>query len=187
MKLSFDPKSFSEEKAGLLEPRKIFNVNSTYLYEGTAAERPEITLDFRLITSVSNKEMDSILYMDLDGEKIKLISAKYKFREFDHHSSTTTTSETDKKTEDGKPIASTSTTTTVSNYQLMNRIFIVPENLWISIAKSEKIKYRLYFGDEGIDVIPSAVQTRKLKYFYELAICKRDAKFPLVPEGHMKW
>ncbi|MFY9151798.1 MAG: hypothetical protein WAO52_07290 [Prolixibacteraceae bacterium] len=190
MKLSFDPKSFSDEKAGELVPRKIFNVNSSYLYEETTEARPEITLDFRLITPVSNKEMDSVMYLNLDGEKIKLISKKYQYKEFEHRSSSTTTSESAQKTEDGKSTetsATTKTTSTVSNYQLMNRIFVIPENLWISIARSEKIQYRLYFGDEGIDVIPTYAQTRKLKYFYELAIFKRDAKYPLVPEGKMKW
>lgn len=190
MKLSFNPKSYSEEITGTLEPRKKFNVNSTFLYEETAEARPEITLDIQLITSVSNKEMDSVMYLNLDGEKVKLISKRYKYKEFDHRSSTTTTSETAKQSDDGKQApanTTTKTTSTVSNYQLMNRIFSIPENLWISIAKSEKVKFRIYFGDEGIDVIPTAAQNRKLKYFHDQAISKSHAKYPLVPEGQMKW
>lgn len=188
MKLAFVPNAFCEETIEGIQSRTRYSVNSTYLFEQKKEGRPTLTLDIQLVTAVSNKELDSVLFLNLDGEKIKLTSSSYQYKEFDHSSSTTQNTRENEGTADKSATKEIlQTTTTVSNHQLMNRIFVIPENLWISIARSKNVQYRIYLGDEGIDVIPTGAQNRKLNYFYEMAICKRDAKFPQVPEGQMKW
>lgn len=164
MKLEFRPKVIAEENTEVPDSQTKFDLNSSYFFEEKIGGRPEIRLDFRWSGSVGNKEIDSTMYLILDGEKIELVSENIKNMPFDQTI---------------KPSTITS--------QPKNQIFIIPENLWISIVKSEKIQYRLYIGEEGIDVLLTPAQIKKVKYFYELAIKKRDANFPVIPEGHMKW
>lgn len=64
--------------------------------------------------------------------------------------------------------------------------FIVPENLWISIANTEKIRYGLSFGKEGVEVILNQKETGKLKEFLLKAMRLRDANLPPLPEGLKK-
>jgi len=70
--------------------------------------------------------------------------------------------------------------------QLKSNLFIVPENLWVSIANTEKIQYRFYIGKDGIDIKLNPAETAKLKEFLLKAIQLRDANLPPVPEGLKK-
>jgi len=70
--------------------------------------------------------------------------------------------------------------------QLKSRQFIVPENLWISIANSEKIQYRIYIGKVEMEVKLNPAETVKLKDFFTKAMRLRDANLPPVPEGLKK-
>jgi hypothetical protein len=70
--------------------------------------------------------------------------------------------------------------------QLKSYQFIVPENLWISIANTDKIQYQLRIGSEEIDIKLNPAETAKLKEFLLKAIQLRDANLPPIPEGLKK-
>ena len=71
--------------------------------------------------------------------------------------------------------------------QLKSRLFMVPENLWISIANSQTVLYRLYLGKEEIDVKLNPSEVTQLKELFNQAIEWRDANFPALPEGQKNW
>lgn len=73
-----------------------------------------------------------------------------------------------------------------STTQLKSCKYAVPENLWISIANTEKIQYRFYLEKEEIDVKLNPAETNKLKEFFIKAIRLRDANLPPMPEGLKK-
>lgn len=85
---------------------------------------------------------------------------------------------------DGEKIEITASKDGATHIKL--RQFVVPENLWISIANTEKIQYLLYFGKEEIVVPLNGKQTRKLKEFLVEAMQLRDANLPPIPEGLKK-
>lgn len=71
-----------------------------------------------------------------------------------------------------------------------NLHFLVPENLWVSVANAQKIQYRLTEGKREIDVILNPAETGKLKQFFAQACALRDAAFPAIPAnppGLKKW
>jgi len=70
--------------------------------------------------------------------------------------------------------------------QLKSCKYAVPENLWISIANSEKIQYRIYIGKVEMEVKLNPAETAKLKEFLLKAIQLRDANLPPIPEGLKK-
>lgn len=70
--------------------------------------------------------------------------------------------------------------------QIKSRQFVVPENLWISIANTEKIQYRFNIGKEEMDVKLNPAETGKLKEFLLKAMRLRDANLPPLPEGLKK-
>jgi hypothetical protein len=86
-----------------------------------------------------------------------------------------------------KTITTQTFSTENNSYQLMKREFIVPENLWVAIANSKEIFYRLYVGKEGVDAKLNASETAKLKEFFIEAIMRQDADLSTVPEGQKKW
>jgi len=170
-----------------------------YLFQQIEKGKSILFAEFQMTTPLGADELDSILYFDLDHEKVKLISSEYKYKQFDSSSSSATTSTTVenktnekgvKSTEPSKTVKTT-TTQTIStennSYQLMKREFIVPENLWVSIANSKEIFYRLYVGKEGVDVKLNASEIAKLKEFFIQAIMRQDADMPPLPEGQKKW
>ncbi len=192
------PEASSSEKIGSFGGRNQYNLDSSFLFEITKNGQSSLIAEFKITTSVSTDELDSIMFLDLDNEKIKLVSVKYNFKQFDRSSSSSTvsTSVENKSTEKGekstqaeKPVKTTVThtnSTENNSYLLMKREFVIPENLWISIANTEKIQYRLYLGNDGIDVKLNAGQTRKLKDFMSKALQIRDANLPPTPEGLKK-
>ena len=70
--------------------------------------------------------------------------------------------------------------------QLKSNLFIVPENLWVSIANTEKIQYRFYIGKDGVDLKLNPAEIGKLKEFLLKAMRLRDANLPPMPEGLKK-
>ena len=70
--------------------------------------------------------------------------------------------------------------------QIKLRQFVVPENLWISIANTEKIQYKFNLGKEEFEVKLNKKETGKLKEFLLKAIQLRDANLPPMPEGLKK-
>jgi len=70
--------------------------------------------------------------------------------------------------------------------RLKSRQFIVPENLWVSIANTEKIQYQLFLEKGAIVVKLNDEQVKKLKDFLNRAIRLRNANLPPTPEGLKK-
>lgn len=198
LKLLQELDAYSSEKTGSFGGRKHYNVKVNYLFQQKKGQSFMVA-EFQMTTPVGTDELDSILFFDLDHEKVKLISSEYKYKQFDSSSSSSTTStsvenktavKSGKSAEPSKTVKTT-TTQTIStennSYQLMKREFIVPENLWVSIVHSQEIFYRLYVGKDGIDVKLNASEISKLKEFFQMVIQQRDANLPPVPEGQKKW
>lgn len=199
LKLLQEPEAHSSEKTGSFGGRKYYNLKVNYLFQQLKKGQSILFAEFQMTTLVGTDELDSILFFDLDHEKVKLFSSEYKYKQFDSSSSssTTSTSVENKTAEKGGKSAEpsktvkTTTTQTIStennSYQLMKREFIVPENLWVSIANSQEIFYRLYVGKQGVDVKLNASEISKVKEFFQSAIQQRNANMPTVPEGQKKW
>ena len=199
IKLLQEPEAVSSEKTGSFGGRKHYNLKVSYLFQQLKKRQTILMAEFQMTTPVSGDELDSILFFDLDHEKVRLISSEYKYKQFDSSSSSSTTStsvenktaEKSGKSAEPSKTVKTTTTQTIStennSYQLMKREFIVPENLWVSIAHSQEIFYRLYVGKEGVDVKLNASEISKVKEFFQKAIQQRDANQPPVPEGQKKW
>jgi len=73
------------------------------------------------------------------------------------------------------------------NQDLAGSLFVVPENLWISLVHSQEISYRIQIGSKEMDVKLSSAQSAKLKEFFNRAIQQNKASFPAIPEGQKKW
>jgi len=199
LKLFQKPETHSSEKTGIFGGRKYYNLNVNYLFQKTKNGQSLLIAEFQMTTPMDTDELDSILYFDLDHEKVKLISSDYKYKQFDSSSSSATTStsvenktaEKDVKSTEPSKTVKTTTTQSISTEnntcQLMKREFIVPENLWVPIVHSKEIFYRLYLGKDGIDVKLNASEISKVKEFFQKAIQQRDTDLPPIPEGLKKW
>jgi len=174
MQLSINKETNSEVSVGAFESHKKCVMNSTYFYEEKKNLRPDLTLGISLSIPEWNEELDSVMFLDLDNEKIMLASIVNKFN------INTIENNADRNIQDPKIVDE-------NRVIQMNKFYLVPENLWVSIANAEKIQYRLYFGKEGLDVKLNQIETKKLKSFIELAINKRDISFPTLPKGKKKW
>jgi len=152
IKLAQNLKAYSSEQTESFGNRKYYDLKVNYLFQQFKKGQTILIAEFQITTPVGVGEPDSILFLNLDQEKIRLISTEYKY-----------------------------------NGKLMTRKFVIPENLWVSIANSQKIMYRLYEGKEGVDVKLKASETAKVKEFFRQAIKRRDANLPPVPEGQKKW
>ena len=193
--MTYSLRAFSEEKTGWANISEYLNLNMVHLFEVGKNGKAELLIDFQIVTPIRVEELDSVIYLNLDGEKIEIVGNHYQYKQFDWSSPSTTPPgsavvNNDKTSNTGETqITPTSKIFTAEpgSYQLMHRQFIVPENLWVSVANSSTIGYRLYIGKEGFDVRLNQSQIKKLKYFFELALCKRDANLPPAPEGQKKW
>lgn len=188
MKLAFNNPVISQEKFGRMKISQIFNLNSTYFTEIEKDEKPELTLKFEMTTPISVDELDSTVFLILDEEPIKLQSKDYDYKEYVSTSTTVETPTTSDKKSNEKSGSTTETRTTITNgtNQLMSRTFVIPENLWVPIANSKHISYRIYLGKDAYDARLTASECKKLNYYFELAICKRDANKPAPPANEKK-
>jgi hypothetical protein len=124
------------------------------------------------------------MFLVLDDEKIRLSSDKYTYKEF---VSTSEQSAAETKEKSNEKTENESRTVIVSGTdQMMNRLFKIPQNLWVPIANAEKVLYRFYLGKDGYDVKITQSDIKKLREFFALAICKRDALTPALPNGEKK-
>lgn len=184
MRLEQNPIAYSAEKIGTVwGTKQAYSFVSEFQYEQTEQKRPEIFVDFRLNSAISFDRLDSVLYFNLDDEKIKLVAGESMQKHIPEYSATTST--TDKSGENGAALTDES-----GNSLVLDLRFVVPENLWVSIANASQIQYRFYKGKEGIDVKLNQKETEKLKYFFGRACTLRDAAFPAIPAnppGLKKW
>lgn len=201
IKLRQQPSAYSAEKKGRLGQMASYRLTIQLVSEIKPGNRPETGINFRLVTRIRADELDSVMYFVLDKEKIKLVSANYKYKQFNESSSSSTTSTatsvekkpagnsdtTTKPSEKVNLITTHTTTAEQGTYQLMSREFMVPENLWVSIVHSKRIQYRLYIGREGIDVELTGSEMNKVREFFTRIIQQRDSLFHPIPDDHMKW
>jgi hypothetical protein len=184
IKFSFTSDALSEEKFGVFAVSQYFKLGSTYVYERKKNELPSISVNFQISTPIRPEEFDSVMFLVLDDEKIRLSSDKYTYKEF-VSSSEQSSAETNEKSAEKKENESRTVIISGTN-QLMNRSFIIPQNLWVPIANAERIRYRIYLGKDGYNARPIQSDIRKLKEFFSLAISKRDALNPPLREGEKK-
>jgi hypothetical protein len=174
----------SAEKNASINGSKYYSFSFGYVLEVTKNELALLTLGIQTQTSIRADELDSVIYINLDNEKIKLVSSDSNQKKIGKRPNTTSSStiaNADKKEEQ-----MFTTTTENGNYQLMFHQYIIPENLWVSIANTEIIQYRLYIGKEGIDVKLNHAQTTKLKEFLTNSMHLRNTNLPPIPEGLKK-
>ena len=183
-RFQFAPESYSEVKEGEWIGRTHYNLKSAYLYLAEGSGRPLVTVDFRMVVPVETDELDSVMFFNLDNEMIRIVSDQHK--EADSLAAAGKKSAVkNEKAENQGQIGSTATPN--KSYRLISREFLIPENLWISIANSETIKCRLYLGKTGVEVKLKGEETKKLKHFFSLAASKLETDFPAIPEGQKKW
>jgi len=174
----------SAEKNASINGSKYFSVSFAYNLEIKENELASLTLTVQTQTPIRPDELDSVIFLDLDNEKIKLISADSSQKKIGKRPNTT--SSVSIATDDKKEEQIITTTTENGSYQLMFHQYNVPENLWVSIANTEKILYRLYIGKEGIDIKLNLTQTAQLKDFFNKSMHLRNANLPPIPEGLKK-
>lgn len=174
----------SAEKNASINGNRYYSFSFAYALEIRKNEPAMLTLAVQTQTPIRTDELDSVIFINLNNEKIKLVSADSGQKKIGQRPNTT--SSVAIKTDDKKKEQIVTTTTDNISYQLMFHQYIIPENLWFSIANTEKINYRLYIGREGIDVKLNLAETSKLKEFLNKSIKLRDANLPPVPEGLKK-
>ncbi len=163
----------STEKKASINGNKYFSISFAYAFEIKKNEVASLTLEIQTQTPIRADELDSVVFLNLDNEKIKLVSSDLSLKKIGKRPNTTssvTVAINDKKEEQ-----TVTTTTENGSYQLMFHRYQIPEDLWLSIANAEKIQYRLYIGKEGIDVKLNLVQTAKLKEFINNSIHLRNS------------
>lgn len=175
----------ADQETGLIAGQN-YPVSCTYLFEEMNDGKSSVTLEIKMETPISTDPLDSVAFLNLDGEKFRMVASERDRKQFIISSEESSTSEV-KKEDDGKVKTQVQPVIITNNYQLMSHRFIIPESLWVSIANTEKIKLRIYLGKEGYDIRLNQAQTDRLKLFFQLSICKRDAKTPPLPEGYKKW
>jgi hypothetical protein len=174
----------SAEKNASINGSRYYSVSFSYVLEIKKNELASLTLNIQTQTPIRADELDSVIFINLDNEKIKLVSSDFSLKKIGKIPNTT--SSVNIATEDKKGEQIVTTTTENGNYQLMFHQYIIPENLWVSIANTEKIQYRLYIGKEGIDVKLNLTQTAKLKEFLNNSMHLRNSNLPPTPEGLKK-
>lgn len=155
---------------------------SRFIFEEDLKNRPKVIADFRLQAPFGADELDSVLFFRLDGEKIRLVARDLNLSQAQPYSSGNKAKQVHKSEATTQPASPEN-----DRSKRLNLMFIVPENLWISVACAKKIGYRLFRGKEGMDVILNSEETGQLKEFFVQACARRDAAFPAIPEGLKKW
>ncbi|MBC8006131.1 MAG: hypothetical protein H7X84_11705 [Verrucomicrobia bacterium] len=136
------------------------SLSAVYLYEEKTNARPQITLTLRSVKESHDAEIDSNLVIILDKEEIKLHVKPY--------------------------INSPSQKESVSPADL-HPTYSIPENLWISMVHSKELYYRISKGEQAIALVLKQSEKEELDEFLKMAIKHRDARFPAIPEGQVKW
>lgn len=193
-KLIQNLKASSSEKTGNRIVNQFFNIRTTYYFEERKNQKPAVTVEFHLVSPIRADELDSVMYLNLDNEKVRVVSSEDKYKEFDKNSNSTTNSSDDPNSDINviksktKPADASQTTASQKDSDLLlTRKFSIPENLWLSIAHSKTIFYRLSIGKKGIDVKLNPAETIQLKKFFNRAMKRRIEIIPLVPHGKVKW
>ena len=170
----------ADQETGLISGQD-YQVGCTYLYEGKDDGESNVSLELKMETPISTNPLDSVMFFDLDGEKFRMVAIDNGYQQL-VKSSEATSQSVDQKDENGKDETIVQSVIVNNNYQLMSHRFTIPESLWVSIANAKNIKLRIYLGKEGFNIRLNQAQMNRLKLFFQLSICKRDAKTPPLPE-----
>jgi len=76
IKLLQKPQAVSSEKTGSFGAHRYYNLKVSYLFQQLKKGQTIVIAEFQMTTRVSTDELDSILFFDLDHEKVKLISTE---------------------------------------------------------------------------------------------------------------
>jgi hypothetical protein len=166
----------ADQETGLISGQD-YQVGCTYLYEGKDDGKSNVSLELKMETPISTNPLDSVMFFDLDGEKFRMVAIDNGYQQL-VKSSEATSQSVDRKDENGKDETIVQSVIVNNNYQLMSHRFTIPESLWVSIANAKNIKLRIYLGKEGFNIRLNQAQMNRLKLFFQLSICKRDAKTP---------
>lgn len=192
--------AFSSYKTGSSEMYQSFPFSSVYLYEEKGEKQASIILEIKLTCSVEYEGLDSIFFLSLNEEVVKLRSENLRQFQFEIASTSETTESNttiekkpenkekeNKSAENIKTVSKQTSTTTKNNYQTIVQHIFIPENIWVSIANSSKIKYRIYLGKMGVDVKPGNLEMLKISEFFNKAIERKAALLKDTPIDQMKW
>lgn len=138
----------------------VASLSAAYLYEEKTDARPQITLTLQPEPGSLDAVFDSILYINLDKEEIKL-PARFSKKGFLQNGSAS----------DGA----------------LNPTYIIPENLWISVVHARELFYRVKRDGQAIALVLGKSEKEELDEFLQRAMKHRDEKFPAIPQGQVKW
>ena len=156
-------KAHSSEKIDNALINQFFNIQSTYLFKERNNQNPEVTLKFHGEAPFDTNLPDSVMFVNLDNENIRIVSSSDQSKMNDKQQ------------------------TSANGLKMLEYQMVVPENLWLSIANSNHIIYRLSFGKIGIEINPDQAETIQVKEFFNRAMQRRLKIIPLVPPGKKKW
>ncbi|MBI9032906.1 MAG: hypothetical protein JEZ03_00405 [Bacteroidales bacterium] len=162
-------------------------VKTSYSNFHPFGERDETYMEVSITTGISDREFNPRLYLNLDDQIFELESLDYVYKEFNRSSTSssstvTTDKETKKDKETGKEkeVLSTSTTFSTSTnnnaYQLMRHRFLIPKEIAKHLSEANHITYRIYLGDEGIDIEPDRKDRRKIRKFFRIIQSPKEKK-----------
>lgn len=138
----------------------VASLSAAYLYEEKTDARPQITLTLQPEPGSLDAVFDSILYINLDKEEIKL-PARFSKKGFLQNGS--------------------------ASDAALNPTYIIPENLWISVVHARELFYRVKRDGQAIALVLGKSEKEALDEFLQRAMKHMDEKFPAIPEGQVKW
>jgi hypothetical protein len=167
--------SYSDEKRGrLLGPDYIVTLKTLYIKPQN--QDGKVTAELTLQTEARPEELDSLIFIEADGEKFQFISREYAARHFVNRSVSTTTTtlvekeEDEEKEDDAEKTTTTAeTTTTDQPLQIMKRTFEIPRDLWEKLSQTEQLRFRFYIESEGVTVRFTSANRKKFsKLFHSI-------------------
>jgi len=167
----------SADKAASINGNQYYSINYAYLLEIKKDQQPSMSLDVQMQTPIRTDELDSVMFLNLGNEKIRMVAFDSKLKKIDKSLNVLPAPN------NSPTLAERAIITENGSYQLMSQQFTVPENLWLYMVTAEKIQYRLYIGKEGIDVKLNPTETTKLHEFFSQAIKCRTEIVPSVSQG----
>jgi len=74
--LTQNPNAIPIKKPGILSVRQHYPFTSVYLFEEKNTSRPVMSLGIRITAPVGSEALDSVLFLSLNNEKIKIVSSE---------------------------------------------------------------------------------------------------------------
>ena len=162
---------YSDERlGGLREVDYIIDLKTLYFKPENLPGR--VLADLTVNTEARPENLDSLIFLEVDGEKFQFTSIKNASLHFiDQSTSTSTTTSTEKEKDQEKEKKSektsvtTETTINSQTRQVMKLTFEIPREIWEQVLNPEQLKLRFYIENEGVTV---RFTSRDRKKFAEL-------------------